>query len=75
MQAIGFVLEHKLAEESLAEARRAAYIRVRLHGVRQLIVDHSMPPAVWVVTDVAWYRCESFLPQFGMAAVCKKQLS
>lgn len=56
LQASGLVLEHSIANESLDEARQAAYVQVRIRSVRDWVVDHSRPSAIWLVTNVAWYR-------------------
>lgn len=57
LQANGLLLEHKLAASSLEEASSAAYARIQIRGIRDWVVDHSSPPAIWLVTDAAWYRC------------------
>ncbi len=43
-------------EEQPAEEQQPQRMIVRLPGIRDWVVDHSHPPALWLITDVAWYR-------------------
>ena len=43
-------------EEQPAEQQPPQRAGVRLPSVRDWVVDHSQPSALWLVTDVAWYR-------------------
>ncbi|KAK9824314.1 hypothetical protein WJX72_009375 [[Myrmecia] bisecta] len=56
LKARGAVLEHKLAAQSIDDARYNARVRVRIHAVRDWLIDYSTPWSIWVVTDFAWYR-------------------
>ena len=57
LQAHGMLLDQTIATASLAEAREAAHTRVNISAVQDWVLDYSDPPAIWVVTSHAWYRC------------------
>lgn len=57
LQATGLILDHKTAETSLSEARKAAYININIRKIKDWVIDHSQPQSIWIVTNVAWYRC------------------
>jgi len=59
------------AEERPAEQQQQQLQRtiVRLPSIRDWVVDHSHPPALWLVTDVAWYR---HVPSFPASSACKR---
>ena len=56
LEARGDLLQLDGSPEDLGDeqAQRAS---VQLPSIRDWVIDHSPQPAVWLVTDVAWYRC------------------
>ena len=68
LQARGMLLDQSIATASLAEAREAAHARVNISAVQDWVLDYSEPPAIWLVTSHAWYRCLHHPPIRG----CRK---
>ena len=57
LKVTGTVLDHRLcAQQSVYDARGSSRMKVRLHAVRDWVVDFSPHVAVWLITDWAWYR-------------------
>lgn len=57
LKVTGTVLDHRLcAQQSVYDARSSSRMKVRLHAVRDWVVDYSPHVAVWLITDWAWYR-------------------
>ncbi|KAL0046804.1 hypothetical protein WJX82_010406 [Trebouxia sp. C0006] len=57
LKATGTVLDHRLcSQQSVYDARGSSKIKVRIHYIRDWVVDYSTPVTVWLITDWAWYR-------------------
>jgi hypothetical protein len=56
LEARGELLQPDSGADQQAE-QRAQRAGVQLPSIRDWVVDHSHRPALWLVTDVAWYRC------------------
>ncbi|KAA6418167.1 MAG: PHD zinc finger-containing [Trebouxia sp. A1-2] len=57
LKATGTVLDHRLcSQQSVYDARSSSKIKVRVHYIRDWVVDYSTPVTVWLITDWAWYR-------------------
>jgi len=57
LKATGTVLDHRLcSQQSVYDARSSSKIKVRIHYIRDWVVDYSTPVTVWLITDWAWYR-------------------
>ncbi|DBA80727.1 hypothetical protein WJX77_005653 [Trebouxia sp. C0004] len=57
LKATGTVLDHRLcSQQSVYDARSSSKIKVRIHYIRDWVVDYSPPVTVWLITDWAWYR-------------------
>ena len=57
LKATGTVLDHRLcSQQSVYDARVSSRIKVRIHYIRDWVVDYSQPVTVWLITDWAWYR-------------------
>ena len=77
LQAHGMLLDQAIAAASLAEARDTAHTRVNISAVQDWVLDYSDPPAIWLVTSHAWYRCLHHPPTYRcrFRQLCKPQAS
>ena len=58
LKATGTILDHRLcSQQSVYDARTTSRIKVRIHYIRDWVVDYAPPVNVWLITDWAWYRC------------------
>ena len=63
LKATGTVLDHRLcSQQSVYDARASSRIKVRIHYIRDWVVDYSQPVTVWLITDWAWYRYVLLMP-------------
>lgn len=57
LKATGTILDHRLcSQQSVYDARTTSRIKVRIHCIRDWVVDYAPPVTVWLITDWAWYR-------------------
>ena len=57
LKATGTILDHRLcSQQSVYDARTTSRIKVRIHCIRDWVVDYGPPVTVWLITDWAWYR-------------------
>ena len=65
LKATGTVLDHRLcSQQSVYDARTTSRVKVRIHYIRDWVVDYAQPVTVWLITDWAWYRWGLLLPDF-----------
>ncbi|KAL3145939.1 hypothetical protein ABBQ38_015299 [Trebouxia sp. C0009 RCD-2024] len=54
LKATGTILDHRLcAQQSVYDARTTSRIKVRIHCIRDWVVDYAPPVTVWLITDWA----------------------
>ena len=57
--ATGVVLDPHAAANSLTEAARMSYARVQIPDIVDWVVEYDSTGAIWLVSQVAWYRYSS----------------
>ena len=50
------VLDPQVAAGSLTEATRISYARVQIPEIVDWVVEYDSTGAIWLVSQVAWYR-------------------